>query len=257
MKVTFLGTGSSSGTPGVCHGWGHCNPANPKNRRLRPSILVEEGEVRVLFDTSPDLREQCLRSGLDRLDAVVYTHAHADHLHGIDDLRAINRLMEAPIPAYGDTRTLDVVARRFGYVFEPLAAEATFYYKPTLIRNDLADGDRFEICGVPVSCFEQDHGYSVSMGYRIGDLGFCTDAVRLPEHGFGVLQGVSTLIVGVLTETPHETHAHVDLALDWINRLQPKQAFLTHLGVNLDHDSLESQLPRSVRVAYDGLAVEV
>ncbi len=256
MRITFLGTGSSGGTPGVFQGWGSCDPANPKNRRLRPSILVENGDTKVLIDTSPDFREQCLRIGIRRLDAVLFTHAHADHLHGIDDLRAINRYIERPLRCYANGHTLDIIRDRFGYVFEPLHPEAEVYYKPALDPTRIEDGDRFEIDDLGIHCFEQDHGFSTSLGFRIGGLGYCTDLVKLPDHAFDILAGVDTLVIGVFRDEPHETHAHTALALKWVSRLRPRQAFLTHLSVSMDHEATEAKLPRGVRVAYDGLVVE-
>ncbi|CCQ73788.1 MBL fold metallo-hydrolase [Magnetospira sp. QH-2] len=256
MRVTFLGTGGSSGTPGVLQGWGACDPSNPKNRRLRPSVLVETATTSILVDTSPDFREQCLQSGLKKLDAVLFTHAHADHLHGIDDLRAINRLIDAALPAYADHETIQSIKHRFGYVFEPLNPQATFYYKPTLDAHELHDGDHFEVGDMTITCFRQDHGYSHSMGFRLGDLGYCTDVVAIPDHGFEILKGVSTLIVGSFREEPHETHAHVNRALSWIERVQPEKGFLTHLSAEVDHDTLEAKLPRGVRLAYDGLVID-
>ncbi len=256
MRVTFLGTGSSGGTPGVFQGWGNCDPANPKNRRLRPSILVQYKDTRILVDSSPDFREQCLRSGIRGLDAVLYTHAHADHLHGIDDLRAVNRYIERPLPCYADEPTLETIRERFGYVFEPLHPEATVYYKPTLEARPIADGDTFTVGDLDIRCFEQDHGFSTSLGFRIGGLGYCTDLIQLPDTAFDILTGVDTLVVGVFRDDPHETHAHTALALKWVSRIRPRQAFLTHLSVAMDHDATEAKLPRGVRVAYDGLIIE-
>ncbi|GAB6053610.1 MBL fold metallo-hydrolase [Magnetospira thiophila] len=256
MRVTFLGTGGSSGTPGVFQGWGVCDPSNPKNRRLRPSILVETPSTSILIDTSPDLRQQSLQAGIRKLDAVLFTHAHADHLHGIDDLRAINRLIEAPLPAYADHETLETIQTRFGYVFEELHPDAPFFYKPTLTPHELHDGDSFKVGDVPVVCFRQDHGYSHSMGFRLGDLGYCTDVVSLPDAAFRILAGVRSLIVGTFRETPHETHAHVDLALTWMARIHPAKGYLTHLSSDVDHVSLQAKLPRYVTLAYDGLVID-
>ncbi|MGB0749773.1 MAG: MBL fold metallo-hydrolase, partial [Magnetospiraceae bacterium] len=165
MKIQILGCGPSGGIPGVSYGWGRCDPNNPKNRRLRPSILVEHENTKVLVDTSPDLRAQLLTADIRHLDAVLYTHHHADHVHGIDDLRPINRLLNAPLDCYADAATLNFLQARFGYVFEPLAEGATLYYKPTLLAHEIAHGTRFTVGDVPVQAFDQDHGYCRSMGF--------------------------------------------------------------------------------------------
>ena len=155
MRVTILGSGSATGTPAVGRGWGKCDPDNPRNRRLRPSILVEDGPTAILVDTSPDLRQQLLNADVSRLDAVLFTHYHADHVHGIDDLRPINRAMEAPLDVYADAATMAVIGERFGYVFEPLAEGAETYYKPTLVPRHLIAGESFAIDAVEVTPFEQ------------------------------------------------------------------------------------------------------
>ncbi|MBT3237689.1 MAG: MBL fold metallo-hydrolase [Rhodospirillaceae bacterium] len=253
MKVTILGCGGSSGTPAVGYGWGGCNPENPKNRRLRPSILVEHGDTTILVDTSPDLRQQLLNADISRLDAVLLTHFHADHLHGIDDLRPINRAMNATLDLYADVATIEAVNQRFGYVFEPLAENATMYYKPTLVPETIGDGDRLSIGGIDIDVFVQEHGYCQTLGFRFGDIAYSTDVVELPDHAFQVLDGVHTWIIGTLVDKPHETHAHVDKALQWIERVRPKRAVLTHLGLGLDYDELSERLPDSVEAAYDGL----
>lgn len=256
MKVTILGCGSSSGTPSVNAGWGECDKNNIKNQRLRPSIMVEEGADIVLVDTSPDLRRQLLDHGTRRLDAVLFTHAHADHLHGIDDLRPINRAMEAPLDIYADAATLDVIGTRFAYTLEPLADGATFYYKPTLTPHEVKDGDEFQIGAIPVVAFEQDHGTCATMGYRFGPIAYSTDLKDLSEAAFEALEGVGTWIIGTLFDAPHPTHAHVDLALEWIARVKPRQAVLTHLSGDLDYDTLAGRLPDGVQPAYDGMVIE-
>lgn len=256
MKVTFLGTGSSTGTPGVGVGWGACDPAEPKNRRLRPSILVEEGETRLLVDTSPDLREQLLRTGVNRVDAVLYTHAHADHLHGIDDLRALNRAMDARIPAYADAATLKVIDERFGYVVAPLRHGSTNFYKPCIDPHEIVPGRPFRVGSIEVAPFDQDHGFSRTVGFRFGPIGFSTDLVNMTEEAYQALNGVEVWIVSSFQEAPHPTHAHVDRALEWIGRVKPRRAVLTHLSVALDHAALQARVA-PVEVAYDGMIVEV
>ena len=257
MRVTVLGCGHSGGTPLVGKGWGACEPDNPRNRRLRPSILVQEAGTLILVDTSPDLRQQLLDSGTERLDAVLYTHAHGDHLHGIDDLRAINRAMNLPIDTYADAATWEVISTRFAYVIDVPAEVADLYYKPALTVHEIAPGDAFDIGGVHITAFDQDHGYMRTIGYRLGAVAYSTDVVELPESAFEALAGVEVWIIGVLVDEPHPTHAHVDKALDWIGRVGPKRAILTHLGPGLDYGVLRERLPAGVVPAYDGMVIKI
>ncbi len=257
MRLTILGCGSSPGTPAVDRGWSECKPENPRNRRLRPSVMVEEGATRILVDTSPDLREQLLGAGVKRLDAVLYTHYHADHLHGIDDLRPINRLINAPLDVYADGETLGLIGKRFDYVFKPLAEDADFYYKPTLIGHEISGGERFTLGAIEVTAIEQDHGYCNSLGFRFGGLAYSVDVVELSDRAFALLDGIETWIIGTLGYRPHPTHAHVDKALEWIDKIKPRRAVLTHLSGALDFDSLTASLPDGVELAYDGMIIDV
>ncbi|MFO1127764.1 MAG: MBL fold metallo-hydrolase [Rhodospirillales bacterium] len=256
MKVIVLGSGSSTGTPAVDRGWGRSDPADPRNRRSRPSILVEDGETRLLVDTSPDLRLQLLAAGVSRLSAVLYTHAHADHLHGIDDLRAVNRANGAALDIYADAPTLEIIGRRFGYVLKPLDAGATFFYKPVLVPHEVRDGEPFLAGGMEVLPFVQGHGFGHTLGFRFGRVAYSTDAVELSEEAFALLAGIDVWIIGTLTDTPHPTHCHVDKALEWVRRVRPQQTVLTHLGLDLDHATLSARLPPSVVPAYDGMVIE-
>ena len=256
MKVTILGCGGSSGTPAVGLGWGKCDPKNPKNSRLRSSILVENGETQILVDTSPDLRQQLLNTDVKRLDAVLFTHYHADHLHGVDDLRQINREMNAPIDIYADVDTLRIIDLRFGYVLEPLAENAKMYYKPTLVSHELNDGDVFSIGSIDIQVFVQDHGFCNTLGFRFGPIAYTTDVVELPDHAFDILKGVDTWVIGTLIDHPHPTHAHVDKALDWIERIHPRRGVLSHLGYGFDYDTLNKRLPDHVEPAFDGMILE-
>lgn len=258
MRITVLGSGSSSGTPSVEAGWGACDPQNPKNRRLRPSILVEGGDKTVLVDTSPDLRQQLLNTGVQHLDAVLYTHAHSDHLHGIDDLRGVNRRMNAAIPVFADAVTMQSIAQRFPYVFEPLAEDATIYYKSTLEPQvEFGHGDTFLAGGFSVTAIEQDHGYINTMGFRMDDFAYSTDLIAMHEDGFDMLKGIKVWMLGTFTDKPHPTHLDVDRALEWIERVKPERAYLTHLGFGLDFEALQAKLPDNVYVAFDGLKIDV
>jgi phosphoribosyl 1,2-cyclic phosphate phosphodiesterase len=254
MKVTLLGCGPSTGVPAIGPDWGDCDPADPRNRRRRASLLVESRGKTVLIDTSPDMREQLLDAQVDHLDAVIMTHPHADHLHGIDDLRSLNRRMQRPIPLYADARTLAEIKQRFGYALEPVEPGG-FFYKPTITPH-LIDG-AFTVAGLPVVPFVQDHGYSKTLGFRIGPLGYSTDVVELPDDAFAALAGSDLWIVDCLRYEPHPTHSHLAKTLSWIERVSPKHAVLTHLDRQLDYRELAAKLPPGVEPGQDGLAFEL
>lgn len=259
MRITILGSGGSTGVPGAAGvGWGRCDPSQPRNRRLRPSILVEQDNRLILIDTSPDLRAQLLAAGVHRLDAVLYTHAHADHLHGIDDLRPVNRAMGAPLDIYADPETLATIRQRFGYVFDPLPDGVDFYYKPVLLPHELTDRQGFAVGGLSILPLVQDHGYGTSLGFRFGrEAAYTTDVVRLSDEDLEALAGVKLWVVGALGDQAHPTHAHVERVLEWIERVRPRRAVLTHMGVGLDYDSLRRKLPIGVEPGYDGMVIEV
>ncbi len=258
MRVTILGCGSSFGMPGVNYGWGDCDPDNPKNRRTRPSILVEKGETRLLIDTSPDLRQQLLSNNISTLSALLYTHYHADHLHGIDDLRAINQNMNADLPLFCDAETLRVIEKRFGYVLEPLAEGANFYYKPTLTPQIIENHKIFSVGDFEIYPYFQDHGYCDTVGMKFNDqFAYSTDVVALTDEDLENLKGVGVWVIGVLTNQPHDTHAHVAKALEWIDIVQPERAYLTHLGPALDYDRLSKELPDGVEPACDNLIIDL
>jgi phosphoribosyl 1,2-cyclic phosphate phosphodiesterase len=252
MRVTILGCGASTGVPLIGGNWGRCDPTDRRNRRRRVSVLVEVGPLTILIDTSPDLREQLLDSRVTRLDAVLLTHAHADHLHGIDDLRSINRLMRSAIPLYADARTLTELSQRFGYVLEPVAAGR--YYKPTLVPHLIAGS--FEIGGIPVVPFEQNHGFSTTLGYRIGRMAYSTDVTELSDGAFAAIEGVDLWIVDCLRREPHPTHSHLAKTLNWIARVAPHRAVLTHMDQSLDYRELSAELPNGVEPGQDGLVIE-
>lgn len=258
MRVRVLGCGSSSGTPSVEAGWGLCDPKNPRNRRLRPSIFIEQDGKTLLIDTSPDLREQLITQDIQHIDALLYTHAHSDHLHGIDDLRGVNRLMNAAIPVFADADTLSTIGERFPYVFEALAPGAKTYYKCSLDpQTVIQHGVSFQAAGIPITAIDQDHGYIDSKGFRIGDFAYSTDLISMHEDGFDMIKGIKVWMLGTFSDKPHPTHLHVEKALEWIERVKPERAYLTHLGFYLDYEKLQAQLPKNVFVAYDGLSFDV
>jgi phosphoribosyl 1,2-cyclic phosphate phosphodiesterase len=254
MRVTVLGCGASTGVPAIGPSWGRCDPADPRNRRRRVSALVEIGPVSILIDTSPDLREQLLDAGVARVDAVVVTHAHADHLHGIDDLRSVNRLMRQAIPLYADEKTLAEIRRRFGYVFDPVK-EPGPYYKPTLVPHEIVGP--FEIAGIPIVPFIQDHGFSTTLGLRIGGFAYSTDVAELDDAAFAAIEGIELWVVDCLRREPHPTHSHVAKTLGWIARARPRRAILTHMDQSLDYRELSAELPSGVEPGRDGLVIEL
>lgn len=254
MKVTILGCGASTGVPAIGPDWGRCDPADPRNRRRRASVLVEIGPVAILIDTSPDLREQLVDARVGRLDAVVMTHAHADHLHGIDDLRALNRLMGRQIPLWANAKTLAEIRRRFGYVFDP-PSEPGRFYKPCLVAHEI--NGRFAIDGIEIAPFAQDHGFSTTLGFRIGPMAYSTDVVELDDAAFAALAGVELWIVDCFRRAPHPTHSHLEKTLGWIVRVRPRRAVLTHMEQSLDYRELSAELPDDVEPGQDGLAIEL
>jgi phosphoribosyl 1,2-cyclic phosphate phosphodiesterase len=255
MKITVLGSGGSAGVPLIGGDWGDCDPANPKNRRSRPSILVEDRGTRVLVDTSPDLREQFIAAKVNWLSGVVYTHSHADHTHGLDDLRGINVAMGAPIEIHANRATLNDLMERFGYCFAPMKP-GSIYYKPLLVAHEITGP--LTIGNMEILPFEQDHGWMKSLGFRFGDFGYSTDVVSLDETAFDALSGIDTWIVDcVRIAPPHPVHAHLELTLEWIARVKPQRAYLTHMNQTMDYDVIKRMLPPGVEPAYDGLVINM
>lgn len=254
MRATILGCGTSSGVPRIGGNWGRCDPRNPKNRRRRVSILVEHREIRLLVDTSPDLREQLLDAGVRGLDAVLYTHDHADHSHGIDDLRGVYHLMRQRIDCYMDASTYATLTRRFSYVFE---AEGD--YPPSAIARRLGAVHRFG--DLVVRPFTQLHGPVTSTGYRFeaggAAIAYSTDVSGFPVESEALLEGLDVWIVDALRREPHPTHSHLEQTLGWIERFRPGLAVLTHMDQSMDYEELMSELPDGVIPGHDGLVWEI
>lgn len=236
-------------------GWGVCDPANPKNRRRRPSILVEAGGTRLLVDTSPDLREQLLAADVWEIDAILYTHAHADHVNGIDDIRSLNFQRRGPLDAYASRQTLDTLEQRFGYVFEPYGSAQPQFYRPCLRPHEI-DGP-FRIGAIDIEPFHQEHGRIPSLGFRFNKFAYSTDVKALPEDSFAAIEGIEAWIVDSLSETPHPSHSHLAQTLEWIARVAPKRAVLNHLSHRMDYRQLAAKLPAGVEPAYDGMVIDV
>ncbi|MCG2840056.1 MBL fold metallo-hydrolase [Sandaracinobacter sp. RS1-74] len=245
----MLGSGTSSGVPRIGEDWGRCDPANPRNRRRRVSILLEHGETRLLVDTGPDLREQLLDAGVGWLTAVLYTHDHADHCHGIDDLRPLFHAKGAEIDCYMDQATRASLRTRFSYVFAGRAG-----YPPTARAHLLTSEMRFG--EIRVTPFLQQHGPVHSMGYRFEAGGraiaYSTDVSQLPEEAWQHLRNLDLWIVDALRRAPHPTHSHLAQTLQWIERAKPAEAWLTHMDQSMDHAELIEELPAGVSPGWDG-----
>ena len=260
MKLTILGCGGSGGVPTISQGWGACNPADDRNRRRRPAILVQSREkgipVEILVDTPPDLRNQLLDVGIRRLDAVLYTHAHADHVHGLDDLREINRAMKTHLSVYATPYTLQQIVQRFQYAFitTPKDGAVSALYKPVL-RTEPITGP-FRVHGMTIVPFEQDHGFSTTLGFRFGNVAYSTDLVGLSEKAFTILTGIKVWIVSCFTTHKHQTHASLETVLQWVRRIRPQRTILTHMGPSLDYAALQACLPPAVEPAFDGMIIE-
>ncbi|HET9160055.1 MAG TPA: MBL fold metallo-hydrolase [Caulobacteraceae bacterium] len=264
LEFTILGCGSSGGVPRADGNWGACDPNEPKNRRMRCSLMVRrlkgaapDEATGVLVDTSPDLVRQTSGAGLKRLDGVLLTHDHADQVHGIDDIRAFAIRQRAVVPVWMDHATETTVRRRFGYIFEGSGG----YPAIAMPRRLPPHGDAWRIEGpsgeIPIVTFEQGHGEIRSIGYRFGDVAYSSDVDALSEEAFSALQGLDVWIVDALRETPHPSHAHLARTLEWIDRVKPRRAVLTNLHVDLDYATLRAKLPSGVEPAYDGLRFEI
>lgn len=263
LTITILGCGSSGGVPRTGLQWGACNPKNPKNWRRRCSILIQKialngAQTTVLIDTSPDMRMQLLDAGVKHLDAVLYTHGHADHTHGIDDLRPLYQLNRQKIPVYCDERTSSELVEKFGYCF---ATPEGSSYPPMVTEHRIQPLENITINGaggaltflpIPVN-----HGDIDALGFRFEDVCYLPDVKDIPETSAAHLAGLKLWILDALRDTPHVSHFSVDDALAWIARMRPQRAILTNLNIELDYDALSAALPANIVAAYDGMTVEI
>ena len=263
LRFTILGCGSSGGVPRADGVWGHCDPAEPKNRRSRCSLLVqrpaddpEADETTLMVDTSPDLRWQTSAAEVKRLDAVIYTHDHADQTHGVDDLRVFFLTSRRRTPCYMDEATTVTMMQRFGYIFESRSGYPAICDARALPPHDQPWQVEGPSGAIPILNFDQDHGGIRSVGYRIGPVGYCSDVVALPAGAMAALQGVEVFIVDALRDIPHPTHAHVARSLEWIEALKPARGVLTNMHSDLDYNELRARLPPGVEPAYDGMVIE-
>ncbi len=259
LKITILGCGSSGGVPQVGGEdgrgwWGACDPANPLNQRTRSSILIEgEAGGRLLVDTGPDLRTQLLASGVPGVDAILYTHDHADHIMGLDEVRILNRLAGRALEAFGTERTLSILRQRFDYAFLP--STGPIFFRPAVEPVRLQPGDALEMAGHAVQTFVQDHAVMDTLGLRIGAFAYSTDLVRLPEESLERLHGLDTWVVGCFQRRPHKVHANLDQVLEWVRLLRPRRTVLTHMSPDLDHAWLSANLPPGVEPGHDGMVL--
>lgn len=262
-RFTILGCGSSPGVPRITGDWGACDPANPKNRRTRAAFLVEqfgpEGVTTVVIDTGPDFRAQMIAAGVESIDAVLYTHAHADHIHGIDDIRGFVLHNHKQVPIWADTVTMDRIRDGFGYC---LKTPVGSMYPPIVTENLIdpmdapvtIEGRGGAIAFQPLL---QVHGSIHSLGFRIGNIAYCSDISDFPDETVPHLAGLDMLVIDALQYRYHASHLSLSQALEWIERLKPTQAILTHMHVPLDYETVQKETPAHVEPAYDGLSFEV
>jgi phosphoribosyl 1,2-cyclic phosphate phosphodiesterase len=252
--LVILGSGTSFGVPVIGCDCPVCTSPDPKDRRTRTAAVVEEGGTRVLIDTPPELRLQLVHAGIGAVDAVLYTHDHADHIHGIDDLRAMS-VRRGRIPIYGPAETIEGLERRFAYIFDHRVQAAPGTSKPELVAAPVEPDQEFQVAGVAVLPLECDHGGSRVFGYRIGPAAYLTDVKQAPPRTMERLRGVEVLVVNALFDRPHPSHLSIPEAVELARAVGARRAYLTHLTHRFSHAELESRLPTGVSPAYDGLTI--
>ncbi len=258
--MTVLGCGGSGGVPtiGGVDGfgdWGVCDPEEKRNQRTRTSIVIEKENQRLLVDTSPDLRGQFLAAGVSGVDAVLYTHAHADHINGVDEVRILNRIAGRPLGAYATAPVLAELATRFDYAFRPWQPPG--FYRPVLEPHPVAAGETVQIAGMRVQLFNQEHKVTTTLGLRVEHFAYSTDVVDLDDAAFAVLAGIDTWLVGCYQRTAHVTHASLTRVLGWAQRLGVRRTVLTHMGSDMDWAWMAANLPAGVEAAQDGLVLHI
>jgi phosphoribosyl 1,2-cyclic phosphate phosphodiesterase len=253
LKITVLGSGTSAGVPTIgCH-CDVCTSTDPRDNRLRPSILIGYEGRNVLVDTTPDFRTQPLRAKIERVDAILFTHAHADHLMGLDDVRPFNFRQKGRIPIYAAPPAMEAIRRSFQYVFQEVERTTNV---PKLDTH-LIDGAPFNLFGLDFSPVPVMHGAEAIHGFRFGSAAYLTDHSEIPESSYELLQGLDVLFLDALRYKPHPTHSTVERSIKTVERLAPRRAYFTHICHDLGHERAESMLPPNIRLAYDGLEIEV
>lgn len=252
-SILVLGSGTSVGVPMVGCRCKVCTSADPRDQRLRPSVLLRLGDWRVLIDTSPDFRYQALRFGIDRIDAILYTHSHADHILGLDDVRPFNFMQKGEIPIYASADSLHVIERTFEYVFDASPSESS---RPRL-RLHCFENEPVRLAGLDFQPIRAFHGKGLVYGFRFGDCAYLTDHSDIPEESLDRLMNLDVLFLDALRHNPHPTHSTVEASLKTVDLLRPKRAFFTHISHDLLHASSEARLPPGVRLAYDGLEIPI
>lgn len=253
VTITVLGSGTSMGVPTLGCDCKVCTSSDPRDNRLRPSVMVQHEGRTILIDTTPDFRQQALREHISRIDAVLYTHAHADHIMGLDDVRPLNLRQGAPIPLYGSPETLDTIRRTFSYVFEKTNPESTIP-NLTLHPQEIA---AFDVAGLRIEPVLLHHGRTQVYGYIFGNAAYLTDHSIIPDASMERLHNLEVLFLDALRHKPHPTHTTLSRAIQYVEQLSPKRAYFTHLSHDLPHATTESMLPEHIRLAYDGLRLTV
>jgi len=252
MRLTFLGTGTSTGIPTIACHCRICTSPDPRDKRTRPSVLLEYDAHAVVIDTAPDFRAQVLREGLERLDAVLFTHSHADHILGLDDVRVFYFRRQQPIPIYADALCMDNIRRTFAYIFD-----GTYPYGGVAKLDPHVIEGAFDLEGLRIIPIPAMHGNLPILGFRFGNAAYLTDVSDIPETSFPIIENLPVLILDALRHKPHPTHLSIDQALTLVERLKPQRAFFTHIAHELGHEETNALLPPHVRLAYDGLKLEL
>jgi len=258
IKITVLGTGTSVGIPALGKlGWGNCDPSNPKNRRQRCSVLIQNENTTILVDAGPDIKNQLIEHNIKKLDAVFITHQHSDHISGLDELRPFYFYNREKIKIYTNIETSNFLLTRFNYLFEKSESSQS-YFSPPLELKHIEYFEELNINDINVKSIKQNHGVIDTLGFIFNDkFGYCTDVVDFPDNSFSSLYNLKVLIITGLRESPHLAHAHFDLSFNWISILKPEIAYLTHLSPESDHDVVTKLCPPNVYPAYDGLIIDI
>lgn len=253
--LTFLGTGTSTGVPMLGCNCDTCVSTNPKNNRYRCSVLITNDQGRILIDTPPELRLSLLREKVAYVHALLMTHYHADHIFGLDDIRTFPKMLKAALPVYCNEETEQVIRRAFTYAFGDEAKKLPLGSIPQIYFHPVSPGLPFTVLGESITPIALEHGRFHVLGFRIGNLAYCTDVNRIPEASWPLLRNLDVLILDALRHSPHPTHFSLNEALEVIAKVAPKAAYLTHTSHDLEHDKVSQRLPENVRLAYDGLQV--